>query len=87
MPAFGNFPPVVTQMITSGVTNTMTQNVTYALPSKNMWVQSSAVIQGSLDGSNWSDISATTTGVHVVVPFIRNTNTSTGTIVMAKVLS
>lgn len=87
MTAFGGFPPVATPMVTTGVTNILTENVTYAVPSKNVWVQASATVQGSLDASNWTDVTAATTGVHWVYPFIRNTNTSTGTIVMMKILS
>jgi hypothetical protein len=80
-------PPVVTPMIVSGVTTSLVQNTTYALPSKNVWVQSSATIQVSLDGSNWADVTASTTGVHVVAPFIRNTSSSTGIVIMVKILS
>lgn len=87
MSAFGNFPPVVTQMLVSGITNILTQNVIYALPARNVWLQTSVVIQTSLDGSNFTDVAASTTGVHVVAPFIKNTNSSTGAIAIIKILS
>jgi len=87
MAAFGGFPPVVTVMITTGITNTLTQNTTYALPSKSVWLQSSAVIQTSLDATNWTDVAASTTGVHIVAPFVRQTSSTTGVVVMAKIIS
>lgn len=82
-------PPIVVVMLTTGITNIMTQNVIYALPSKSAWIQSDAVIQTALSMTTtaFTDVAASTTGVHTSAPFIRQTNTSTGVTIMVKLIS
>lgn len=62
-----------TQAISAGVPTTITQNVAYALPSPSCWMQSSAVVETSLDGSTWAAVSASTTGVQTAAVFVRCT--------------
>lgn len=68
-----------TELLSVGYTHTLTQNAVYALPSVAVWIQSSGLIQTSLDGTNWTaDITASTTsGVVTSAPFVRSTLAST----------
>lgn len=64
-----------------GALTTILQNIVYVLPPKVCRIQSSAAIEGSLDGTTFAAMTgADTTGVDTVAGFIRCT---TGT---AKVL-
>jgi hypothetical protein len=59
--------------LTAGSTYTMTQNVVYGIPSRVVFIHSSAVLQTSLDNSSYSDLAATTTGTQLVDPFVKCT--------------
>jgi len=61
------------QSIFAGVPATLTQNVTFALPSQSMWLQASAAVETSLDGSTWAVLANSTTGAQTSAPFVRCT--------------
>lgn len=58
--AYGD--PITAFVIPVGVPTVIAQTNQYALPSRACLVQSSAVLETSLDGSTWAAVTATTTG-------------------------
>lgn len=56
-----------------GPTHTLTQNVVYALPARQVRLQSTAVLQTSIDGSTYTDVAGTTTGADVTAVFAKCT--------------
>jgi len=60
-----------------GPTNTLTQNIAYALPARQVRLMSVAVLQVSVDGSNYTDVAATTTGTDVTAVFAKCTTGDT----------
>ena len=57
----------------AGVPTVITQNVVYALPPHAVHLQSTAVVETSLDNSVWTAVAASTTGVTVAAVFVRCT--------------
>lgn len=62
-----------TELLSPGRPHTIAQNVVHALPSMAVHLQSSAVVETSLDGSTWAAVSASTTGVTLAALFVRCT--------------
>lgn len=66
-----------------GPAATLTQNVVYALPAREVNVMSTRVLQVSVDGSAYSDVAATTTGTALTGVFVKCTTGSA--VVVARV--
>lgn len=60
-------------VLQKGIAQTITQNVAYALPTELVYIQSSAVVETSLDNSTYAAVSASTTGVLTAALFVRCT--------------
>lgn len=63
----------MTQSLMIGPVTQLTQNIAYALPARQVRLQSTAVLQVSIDGSSYSDLTATTTGTDVTAVFVKCT--------------
>lgn len=63
----------MTLSILIGPTHTLTQNIAYALPARQVRIISSAVLQASVDGSSYADVAATTTGTDLTSVFVKCT--------------
>lgn len=65
---------MATGLISVGVPTTITQNIVYALPTKQVLVNSSLAVQVSLDGTTWTNLTgAETSGAVTGQTFIRCT--------------
>lgn len=70
------------EVISSGYVHTLIQDSIYSTPSKRAFILSDTVLEQSLDNSTYTRVTATTTGVEIVAPFIRCTTSDA--IVMIK---
>lgn len=59
-----------------GPAATLTQNIVYALPARQVRLQSTRVLQTSVDGSTYTDVAGTTTGADVTAVFTKCTTGS-----------
>jgi hypothetical protein len=63
-----------TPLISGGPWVTIAQNVIYALPSRQVYIQSNVAIESSIDGTTFTALTgANTTGVLTSATFIRST--------------
>ena len=65
-----------TQSLLIGPAATLTQNIVYALPARQINIMSTRVLQISVDGSSYADVAATTTGTAVTGVFTKCTTGS-----------
>jgi hypothetical protein len=66
------------KVLTIGPVHTITQNIAYALPARNVRIQSGAAVQVSLDSTTgFTALSASTTGVETSMPFVKCTTANT----------
>lgn len=66
--------PIVATVVAIGVPTVFAQSKIYALPARATFVQSSAVLETSLDNSTYTSVSATTTGILLAACFARCTS-------------
>lgn len=59
-----------------GPVETLTQNVTFALPARQVRLMASAAVEISLDGSAWAVLANSTTGADATAAFVRCTTTN-----------
>lgn len=64
---------MATTSLKIGPVETMTQNVVYALPARQVRLMSSLAVDISLDGSAWAALANATTGADCTAAFIRCT--------------
>lgn len=64
---------MATTLVKIGVVETLTQNVVYALPARQVRVMSSLAIDISLDGAAWAALANATTGADCTAAFVRCT--------------
>jgi hypothetical protein len=62
-----------TTQVRIGPVETLTQNVAFALPARQVRVMSSLAIDVSLDGSTWAALANATTGADCTAAFVRCT--------------
>lgn len=62
------------EVISSGYVHTLLQNIVYSTPPKRAFILSDTVLEQSLDNSSYARVTATTTGVEIVAPFVRCTS-------------
>jgi hypothetical protein len=73
----------MTTMLLIGPTTTLTQNIVYAMPARQVRVLSSTMLQVSVDNSTFTDVSATTTGTDVTAGWVKCT--TAGPVVLCRV--
>lgn len=64
---------MATTLLTTGVSNTIAQTTSYALPAGTVLIMSSVAVELSVDNTNWVNVAATTTGVPTSARFVRCT--------------
>lgn len=67
---------MATTAVLIGPVQTLTQNVVYALPARQVRVMSSIAVDISLDGSAWAALANSTTGADCTAAFVRCTTGS-----------
>lgn len=63
----------MTNSLLIGPTNTFVQDTVYALPARQVRLQSTIALQTSIDNSTWTSVAASTTGVDVTAVFVKCT--------------
>lgn len=66
--------PIVATVISIGVPTVLAQSAIYALPARACLVQSTAVLETSIDNSSYTAVTATTTGVVLAAGFAKCTS-------------
>jgi hypothetical protein len=66
-----------TSVMVIGVEMALTQNAIYNAPARAVAFLSSAVIEQSLDNSTYVAVTASTTGMTLIAPYIRCTGVTT----------
>jgi len=78
--AYPDYPSVVRPGLMVGVPTIIAQTTIYALPSKPCFVHSTALLEVSVDGTNFAAVTASTTGTTLGSVFARCTG-STATLI------
>jgi hypothetical protein len=64
---------MATTLLTTGVSNSIAQTTSYALPAIVVHLQSTVAVELSPDGSTWALVTASTTGVQTAAVAVRCT--------------
>jgi hypothetical protein len=64
---------MATELLRTGVSNALTQNVVYALPAVAVFLQSTVAVELAVDGSTFVLNTATTTGIQTAALAVRCT--------------
>lgn len=64
---------MATTLLTTGVSNTIAQTTSYALPATANFIMSSVAVELSVDNTTWVLQTATTTGLQTAARFVRCT--------------
>lgn len=64
---------MATTLLSIGYVQTLTQNVAFALPARQVRVMTSLAVDVSLDGAAWANLANATTGADCTAAFIRCT--------------
>jgi len=73
--AYPDYPSNIAKFsLVIGVPIVIAQTTKYALPARAVWIQSTAVLETSLDDSTYTAVTATTTGVVTGAAFARCTS-------------
>lgn len=73
-----------TEVLSAGLTHLLVEDRVYATPASRHFLQSTDVVETSIDGSTWTAVTASTTGIENVAPFVRCTNSTTCQVTVKK---